>query len=136
MIVQLLRTGDRYQGRISEIKKFIDNARAIAEKEKLNSPDDFWAKIGVTEVDLVEHLHGRLGEKPRRSSQKLPDGILAGYATAWKQYGSARELNSIIEHYAFLVKVLKGTEPQKDLCEELERVLDSLRYMYEEGLER
>lgn len=133
MVVQLLRTGDRDPGRISEIKKFIDDARAIAEKEKLNSPDDFWAKIGVTEVRLVEHLHGRLGEKRRASSQKLHDGVLAEYATAWKQYGSARELNSIIEHYAFLVKVLKEIEAQKDLCEELEKILNSLRSMYEEG---
>ena len=55
------------------------------------------------------------------------------YLTAWKQFGSARELNSIIEHYAFLTAVLGTSKANKKLCAALEKIMASLKSKYEEA---
>jgi hypothetical protein len=55
------------------------------------------------------------------------------------QYGSVRELNSIIDSYAFLVAVLKRLEANKNahenVCRVLKRISNSLKSIYEEDVD-
>jgi hypothetical protein len=73
-----------------------------------------------------------LNSKQKTFSEKNYDKLVEEYKTAWTQYGSAREFNSIIEHYAFLVAVLKNIDTNKNLGNALEKILNSLKSMYEE----
>ena len=116
-----------------ELKKQIDVAKKFSEKKKLASADDFWARTGLVEVDLVVHIHVYLSGRRKTFSEKIHDELIREYQSAWKQYGSARQLNSIIEHYAFLVAVLRKNEEHASLCGELERILNSLKAMFEEA---
>ena len=66
---------------------------------------------------MVEYLESRPDLSEARASR------LAGeYRATWRRYGSARELNSTIENYAFLSSVLKGLEARKDLSEFLVKI--------------
>lgn len=133
IIVQMLRADNKKAGRLPQIKALIEDAQKIAEREELVSPDDFWAKIGVTEAKLVSYFHEYLSGKQGAFAEKIRDGLVREYEDAWRQYGSARELNSIIEHYTFLVATIKNNDAHKDLRDALEKILNSLRSMSEQG---
>ncbi|MBN1453645.1 MAG: CHAT domain-containing protein [Anaerolineales bacterium] len=131
-IVQMLRTSDPDTSKFPEIKKLIYVVSKTAEKDELNSPDDFWAKTGVTDVKLLDYLYKYLNSKQKTFSEKNHEKLVEEYKTAWAQYGSAREFNSIMEHYAFLVAVLRNVDTNKNLYNVLEKILNSLKSMYEE----
>ena len=132
IIVQMLRAGKSNMSKLSKLKELIDKAGKMAEKGALGSPDDFWARTGVTDARLLDNLYKYMKGKQKTFSEKNHDELIKEYETAWKQYGSARQLNSIIEHYAFLVAVLKKIETHENLCNILEKILNSLKSMYEE----
>lgn len=132
-IVQMLRSGVRSKDRLADLRRLIDMDRELAAKNKLTSPDDFWANVGTTEAHLVDHLHQYLSGKPRSFTEEVSRGLVNEYRDAWRQYGSARELNSILEHYTFLAAVLKKDEKNADLCREIEKMAGALKSLYEEG---
>jgi len=134
-VIQMLRASVLDNSKLSELKKQLDDAEKLARKEQLNSPDDFWAATGITDVKLLLHLYDYMKGKQKVFSEKIHDELVEEYRTAWKQYGSARELNSIIEHYAFIVAVIKKPDSHVDLCAVLEKILNSLKSIYEEGVE-
>ena len=131
-IIQMLRTSNPDMSKLPEIKKLKEEVVRMAEKDALNSPDDFWAKIGVTDAKLLDSLYRYLSRKQKHFSDKIYAELVKEYRTAWRQYGSARQLSSIIEHYSFLVAVLKNSEAHEDLCNVLETILNSLKLMVEE----
>ena len=51
--------------------------------------------------------------------------LLKEYTVTWKRYGSARQMSSIIENYAFLTKMLNGKDVSKKLGE-IESALELL----------
>lgn len=132
-IIQILRSGVRPKEKIAELRRHIEMIQELAAKNKLSAPDDFWANIGVTEAHLVDHLHQYTSGKPRAFTEEISRGLVNEYRDAWRQYGSARELNSILEHYTFLAAVLKKNEENADLCREIEKMAGALKSMYEEG---
>jgi hypothetical protein len=129
----MLRADNKKADRLPEIEALVEDAQEIAEKEALVSPDDFWAKIAVTDAKLVGYLHENLRGKQGTFTENIRDGLVREYEDAWRQYGSARELNSIIEHYTFLVATIRSSDAHKDLCNALEKILNSLRSMSEQG---
>jgi hypothetical protein len=64
-------------------------------------------------------------------SEERFDGLFEEYKSTWNRFGSARELNSVIEHYAFLAAVLKGIEPHQNLSGYLDKTLSLLRSIFE-----
>lgn len=129
-IIQMLRSGVQSKDRLADLRRLIDMDRESAAKNKLTSPDDFWANVGVAEAHLVDHLHQYLSGKPRSFTEEVSRGLVNEYRDAWRQYGSARELNSILEHYTFLAAVIKKNA---DLSREIEKMAGALKSMYEEG---
>jgi pimeloyl-ACP methyl ester carboxylesterase len=129
--VQLLRSKEPDKVRIADLKHLVEEAKSLAEKKRLASSDDFWARTGEAEAELVEQFHTYLSKGGKKFSRDVHDKLVRVYDDAWKQYGSARQLNSIIEHYAFLVAVLGKSERYASLREELERILKSLQEMFE-----
>jgi CHAT domain-containing protein/pimeloyl-ACP methyl ester carboxylesterase len=107
-----------------------EQAQGFAEALKEARPEDFWAAIGLTDLQLLDHLIGYMEHK-----KQLPDQVhqelLEGYQKAWKQYGSQRELNSVIEHYDFLVEVLKECDAKDEVCDVLQKIYNELRSMSE-----
>jgi hypothetical protein len=132
-LVQMLRSGDPDKSRLAEVAERIETAKSIAEKKRLSSRDDFWARTGLVEANLVYHLHKYLSSGRKTFSEKVHDELIKEYKSAWQQYGSARQLNTILEHYTFLMAVLNKTDEHKNLCRELERIISSLKSVYEEG---
>jgi CHAT domain-containing protein/pimeloyl-ACP methyl ester carboxylesterase len=131
-IVQMLRAIAIDISKLPDIRKQIADVENLASKDQLNSSDDFWAATGVTDVKLLLHLYEYMKGKKKAVSGKIHDDLVREYKTAWEQYGSARELNSIIEHYAFLAAVIRKTAAHEDLCDVLEKILGSLKSTYEE----
>jgi hypothetical protein len=135
-LVQILRASSPTLSKLSEIRKQIDLAEDLARKNQLYFPDDFWAATGVTDVKLLNHLYDYLNSKQKNFSEEIHDNLVREYRTAWSQYGSARELNSIIESYAFLVAVLKRLDANKNahenVCRVLKKISNSLKSIYEE----
>jgi hypothetical protein len=132
-LMRSLRAGKPTAERLAELKALMETAVAQAKKEAQGSPDDFWAKTAVTDATLLEHLHKFLGGRQNSLNEKIIDELVKDYKTAWRQFGSARELNSIIENYAFLAAVLKNIDKNRSLFEALEKILNSLKSMYAEG---
>jgi CHAT domain-containing protein len=131
-IAQALQAGGTPKSRLSEIQKLKDEAGKLAAAELLNAPDGFWAATGVIDVRLLDHLFEYLNTGRKIPGEKIQDELIEQYRTAWRQYGSARQLNSIIEHYAFLIAIIKRIDAHKELCSTLEKILESLKSMYEE----
>lgn len=132
-IVQMLRSGVRSKDKLTELRRLIETVQELAAKDEMSAPDNFWANVGVAEAHLVDHLHQYLSGKPESFTEEVSRGLVNEYRDAWRQYGSARELNSILEHYAFLAAVLKKDGKNADLCREIERMVDALKSMYAEG---
>lgn len=132
-ILRLLRTNDpdEIKGELPELIELKEEALRLAELQKLKSPDDFWASVGGTDANLTGCLLDYVHSDPTSLREELFEGLVRDYATTWRRYGSARELNSIIEHYAFLSTVLRGVENHKNLAGILGKTLLSLTSMTE-----
>ena len=130
-LVQLLRSKEPDKSRINDLRNRVVEARSMAEKKRLAASDDFWARTGEAEAELVEQFHAYLDKGRKTFSKEVHDQLVGTYESAWRQYGSARQLNSIIEHYAFLVAVLGKNEKHASLRAELVRILNSLQTMFE-----
>ena len=134
-IVRALWNGKPGPKQLAEMEAQIKEARRMAIAEQENSPDDFWASIGSTDVKMLEHLLKYLKGPQKSFKEEVHDEVVEEYKRAWGQYGSAREINSVIEHYAFLLAVIKGPDSQKnkhqDLRSVLEKILNSLTAIYE-----
>jgi hypothetical protein len=138
-LVQILRSSSPDLSKLPEIRKQIDLAENLARKNQLNFPDDFWAATGAADIKLLVYLYDYLNGKQKDFSEKIHDDLVEEYRIAWGQYGSARELNSIIESYAFLVAVLKRLDANKNahenVCKVLKKISNSLKSIYEEEVD-
>jgi CHAT domain-containing protein len=134
-IVRAFWNGKPGVKKLAEIASQIEEAKRMAVTEQKKSPDDFWAAIGLTDVKMLEHLLKYLKGSQKSFSEKVHDELVEEYKKAWGQYGSAREINSVIEHYAFLAAVITKPDSQKnkhkDLHNVLEKIRDSLLTTYE-----
>ena len=118
MIVRQLRSGIMQGEKIpSELRNLAAQAKKLAENDRLNTRDEFWAGIGYTDVRLLEYLIDSLRPRGWGLSEERVKDLLDEYRSTWKRYGSSRELNSIIENYDFLTKVLDGKDVSKKLGE-------------------
>ena len=125
-IVQMLRASVPVRSKLPDLKKQIEEAEKLARKDQLSSPDNFWAATGVTDVKLLWHLYEYMKSNQKVFGEKIHDELVRDYRIAWEQYGSARELNSIIEHFAFLAAVIQRADAHKNLCSVLEKISKSL----------
>jgi len=133
-VARLVRVGDKKtaEEEYGGLKKQKDEALRLAVAMQAAQSESFWAAVGLADIELLEGLIDYLSPMRERLSDKLYEKLVEAYHTAWKQYGSSRELNSIIEHYWFLVAVLKEFDPDDDLCAVLENIYAALRKMVEE----
>jgi tetratricopeptide (TPR) repeat protein len=127
-----LRTGRLDSKQSSALKNLRDEVMTLAETENLIARDDFWATTGVTDVKLVDFIYEYVTGKKKVFDEKLHKELLGEYESTWRHFGSARQFNSILEQYSFLVAVLKGKDKHADLRTALEKFLSSLRSVYEE----
>jgi CHAT domain-containing protein/pimeloyl-ACP methyl ester carboxylesterase len=127
-IARLLRANDSdgINQSLSNLVELTEKAARLAEFDQVHSPGDFWAATGVTDVKLIDILVKYMRGGSEDFSDEIFDGLVREYETAWRRYGSARELNSIIGQYAFLAAVLKGVEAPPTLSGSLEKTLSSL----------
>ncbi|HET9587352.1 MAG TPA: CHAT domain-containing protein [Anaerolineales bacterium] len=132
-IARLLRANDpdETQKAFPLLADLARESARLAELEKLHAPDDFWAGIGGTDANLVGHLVDYVQSGSNGFGEELLEDLIKDYTTIWRRYGSARELNSVIENYAFLAAVLKATERHKDLSDFLLRISSSLNSISE-----
>ena len=134
-IVRALWNGKPGVKQLAEMEEQIKEARKLAATEQKKSPDDFWAAIGLTDIKMLEHLLKYLKGSQKNFSETVHDELVDEYKKAWGQYGSAREINSIIEHYAFLLAVIRKPDSKKnkhqDLRNVLEKIFNSLTSIYE-----
>ena len=132
-ILRLLRNNDPEEVKESlpELVELKAEAVRLAEQGKLNSPDDFWASVGRTDANLIGYLLDCVQPDSTALTEALFDGLVKDYGATWRRYGSARELNSVIDHYAFLNTVLRGVETHKNLSGFLGKTLLSLISMTE-----
>ena len=125
-IIRLLRAGTSQGKKVpDELLKLATAAKKLAENDRLNARDEFWAGIGYTDVKLLGYLIDSLGSRARGLSDKRMQELLKEYTVTWKRYGSARQMSSIIENYAFLTKMLNGKDVSKKLGE-IESALELL----------
>ena len=133
-IIRALSTGKPGVKQLAKIEEQIKEARRLAVAEQEKSPDDFWAAIGLTDIKMLEYLLNYLKGR-QKFSETIHDELVKEYQQAWGQYGSAREINSVIEHYAFLSAVItkpdSGKNSHKDLHSVLDKIRDSLLTTYE-----
>ena len=127
-VTRLLRAGDLEESAnaLPELLELTEQAARLAEIEQRNAPDDFWASIGGTDVNLIGYLLGYLQANSQDQTADKFDGLVDDYTVTWRRYGSARELYSVIEHYDFLAAVLKSAEPHRDLADSLAKILSAL----------
>ena len=116
---------------IPELVTLTEKAARLAESEYLNSPEDFWASIASTDVKLIDSIVKYMREGSKDFNVEIFDDLVQEYKTTWKRYGSMRELNSVIEHHAFLAAVLGGIEAHKTLSGSLEKSLSALNSIME-----
>jgi len=133
-IAYLVRSGDGVQAaeKHKTLKKEKDEAKRLAQALVAAEPESFWAAVGVADIKLLEGLIEYLSPEKVVLSNKMHDELVKNYRKAWKQYGSSRELNSVIEQYTFLVSVLKKFDPDNNLCGILEKIYEDLRAMLKE----
>jgi hypothetical protein len=130
---RLLRAGDAeaIKAALPDLLERTKQATKLAEIEKANSPDDFWASIGSTDAALLDTLVIALKSGSKGLSAEHFETLLAEYKQTWARYGSARELNSVIEHFAFLAAVLKGIKRHQVLSGHIGKTLSSLHAVFE-----
>ena len=115
----------------SELKKQKDEAQGLAEAMRAYAPESFWTVVGLADTKLLEGLIEILNPKKKGLPNTLHEELVNAYRFAWMQYGSTRELYSVIEYYAFLLAVLKEFDPDDILCGVLENIYADLRSMSE-----
>ena len=127
-VTRLLRENDPDQIKKSlpELVELTAEAVKQAEIEKEKFPGDFWASIAVTDVNLIGTVVNYLQSGPKVLGEAWFDSLVREYITIWRRYGSIRELNSVIEHYAFLSAVLKGSRAHKRLTDPLTKIVSLL----------
>ena len=132
-IVRLVRLGDagKVAAARSELKKQKDEAQGLAEAMRAYAPESFWTVVGLADTKLLEGLIEILNPKKKGLPNTLHEELVNAYRFAWMQYGSTRELYSVIEYYAFLLAVLKEFDPDDILCGVLENIYADLRSMSE-----
>ncbi len=84
---------------------------------------NFWDEIAPIDATILEHLAGRDLAKHTRE-------IIDGYQEAKKQYGSPRELRSVVEHIKFLADMIHVAQNEKvkaELTAALEEILTGLK---------
>ena len=131
-VIRLLRANnpDEIKSALPGLADLVKEAAGLA-KIGMNASDDFWINIGGTDVTLINYLVDYIQSDPKELREELFDGLVKDYKRTWRRYGSARELNSVIEQYAFLAAVLKGIESHKDLTNVLLKILASLNSISE-----
>ena len=127
-VIRILRSSDSEESRkkLPELIELQIEAARLAEAFKAKYQDDFWASISVTDVNLVAHLLDHIKAPSKKINEAHFDHLVEEYKETWMRFGSARELNSVIEQYAFLAAVLQGIEPRKTLSDLLTKVLSLL----------
>ncbi len=133
-IARLIRLGDEKKaaGEREELKELRDEAQALAVAMQDYDPESFWSAVGLADIQLLDSLIKYLSLRTKRVPDEAYEKLVEAYRTAWQQYGSTRELNSVIEHYTFLVAVIKEFDPDDNLCGVLENIYADLRTMSEE----
>jgi hypothetical protein len=132
-VIRLLRANDPQaaQKALAKLAEEVEQAARLAESEQANFPGDFWASIAISDASLLRHLLTCLEQGVQGLRQEQFDKLAAEYKSTWKRYGSLRELNSVLEHYAFLVAVLKGIKDQDALSSYLKSTFSSLHELLE-----
>jgi hypothetical protein len=127
-VIRILRSIDPEESRkkLPELIELKIEAARLAEAFKAKNQDDFWASISVTDVNLVAHLLDHIKAPSKKINEAHFDHLVEEYKETWSRYGSARELNSVIEQYAFLAAVLQGIESRKTLSDLVTKVLSLL----------
>jgi hypothetical protein len=129
-VILLLRSRDlekmEPQNNLTDLFKLKEEAAGLADIARGKSPDDFWASIGVTDVRLVAYMLDYLRDGPKKIDDTLPGSLVEEYRETWNRFGSAREFNSVIEQYAFLLAMLNGIEQHKIFAGSLTEILSSL----------
>ncbi|HUG34597.1 MAG TPA: hypothetical protein VMJ90_07495, partial [Anaerolineales bacterium] len=111
---------------LTSLKKNVANLMALTEEEMQGSRDNFWTKTARINADLLVYLLNLLGGKVRTFDENVQIELVTRYADSWKQFGSARELNSVIEQYSFLAAVLR--KPKYDATRKtLEQIISALK---------
>ncbi|MEW6407033.1 MAG: tetratricopeptide repeat-containing protein, partial [Chloroflexota bacterium] len=126
---RLLRTNDPEEipGALPELNRLVEQADNLVQTNLQNSPDDIWAANGVLDIRLIDYMVKYMWEGSQEVGDGVFDDLFEKYQITWQRFGSAREINSVIEHYAFLRAVLKVSESRKKLLDLLEKMLSSLK---------
>jgi hypothetical protein len=132
-VIRLLRAGDpeATKSALPVLGEHAAQAAKLADKQKISSPDDFWASVGSADASLISYLVDYLSSSPKDLREAFFDELASAYTTTWRRYGSARELNSVIEQYAFLSAILKGIRRHKKLASNLTKILSELEEIAE-----
>jgi hypothetical protein len=76
----------------------------LTKDQTIDQPHDFWAAIGEADALLAKYIF----EDDLKASNC--DDLVNRYTTAWKRYGTPRELGSVFEHLDFLLEVFAPQE--------------------------
>jgi hypothetical protein len=111
LVAEILRywTGELGQ-RSRELESKFETALSLATERRDERPTDFWAAIGLADAEMAQYLfEGELHQKHQKE-------LLEQYKEAWKQFGSPRQLRSVIEQLEFMIAIfnLKGHQPPHD----------------------
>ena len=133
-LLRLLRTNDPdvIKKALPELKSLAEKAIKMAETEKRKSSDDFWASIGNADAILIGLLVKYLESRWKKLREEQFDELAQDYKSTWRRYGSARELNSVIDQYALLAAALGGIDAHKKLAVQLGKILESLKSIAEQ----
>jgi hypothetical protein len=122
-LLRLLRSNqpEELDNALPQLRTLAQKAIDLARIEERKSPDDFWAGIGVFDASLIGYLVRYLEARELREDQF--DALAKGYKDTWQRYGSARELYSVIDQYAFLAAMLEGSGSHNELSTRLSALL-------------
>ena len=123
----------------SLLRRKLTTALKLAEAAKAQNTNSFWNAIGVSDVEFVQALYNMAGGKKRytiddlrEDMQKLADS----YINAWKRFGSAGKLRSVIEQLHVLLVILKTEKeflPGRDLGEnDRNAILSIFNFMHQQ----
>jgi len=82
----------------------IESMMALAKNQTIDQPHDFWAAIGETDAFLAKYIFENVLATPNS------ENLVYHYASAWKRYGSPRELSSVFEQFDFLIEMFAPQE--------------------------
>ncbi len=95
-----------HQRRPSNYRKNLAHAIKLMESQTETQPHDFWAAIGNIDAQLLNFLmHADDETLKSEDGEKVDLGM--HYSIAWKRYGTARELATILDHLEFLVAIFQ-----------------------------